>query len=113
MQIGLWFAVFDENDIFTLDGRNDTVQVRFIFRRAREAYHILIEKTLRIVFFNTEKCSHRSLHFFNYYSSLKIMVWAVAASRKFARMRAVYYPPSVWSWFLNQSSACSKCCGSK
>src|SRR5664280_3280467 len=25
----------------------------------------------------------------------------------------LYYPPSVGSWFLNQASACSKCCRSK
>ena len=25
----------------------------------------------------------------------------------------MHYPPSVWSWFLNHASACSKCCGSK
>jgi hypothetical protein len=30
-----------------------------------------------------------------------------------AAIRTMHYPPSVGSWFLNQASACSKCCGSK
>src|SRR5665647_16400 len=28
-------------------------------------------------------------------------------------IRTMYYPPSVWSCFLYQVSACAKCCGSK
>jgi hypothetical protein len=30
-----------------------------------------------------------------------------------ATLMPLYYPPSVGSWFLNQASACSKCCRSK
>lgn len=43
--------------------RKDTFVHRFAIRRTRQAYNILIEKSLRILFFNSKKCSHCSLRF--------------------------------------------------
>jgi hypothetical protein len=38
---------------------------------------------------------------------------SVSLTINYTQIRTMHYPPSVWSWFLNQESACSKCCGSK
>ncbi len=55
----------DMCDVFDFDGRYDVVQVCFAIQRVGKAYNVFFNKTLRIAFLNSKKCSHGFLHFCN------------------------------------------------